>query len=124
MKLNGWWRLWIACSLVWAIVMAVAFGGFAYMLSSRAEENAVAIRNSCQFEWVSSHAGHLDDTASMELELKACLARDAESRRTFMVGMAEGWVAATLIPPLLALMLGFLAAWVARGFRQGQVPSS
>jgi hypothetical protein len=124
MKLNGWWRLWIACVLVWAILMAVGFGGFAYLLSSRAQENAAAIRNDCQFDWVNSHAGHLNDTASMEVEVKACLDRDAEMRRAYMVGIAKGWAAATLIPPLLALMLGFLAAWVARGFRQGQMPSS
>jgi hypothetical protein len=123
MKLNGWWRLWIACSVVWAILMAVAFGGVAYMLSSQAKENAASIRNGCQFDWVESHAGHLSDAASMEAEVKACLDRDAQIRRASMVDIANIWAVATLTLPLLALLLGRLAAWVARGFRQNQAPS-
>jgi len=124
MKLNGWWRLWIACSLVWAILGALTIGAFAYHMSTVRADFAPTLRNMCESSAMDpraqARAGRTNNPASIEAEVKACLDRDAANHSAEWRVIAKTWAATTLVPPVVALLLGLLGAWVARGFRQSR----
>ncbi len=123
MKLNGWWRLWIAGSLVWVILGALTIGGFAYHVSRVRADFAPTLRNMCENSAMDPRAqareGRTNDPASIEAEVKACLDRDASNNAQWPA-IAKTWAVAALVPPVVALLLGLLGAWVARGFRQSR----
>jgi len=124
MKLNGWWRLWIAFSLVCVILGAALFGGLVYQLQSQRNASHYVdwMKSNCEQQAAEDASIVAGDLIARDARIKACVDRLAYADREELYRIGRWWAVGTLIPPSAALVLGLLGAWVARGFSQQRQP--
>lgn len=124
--MNGWLRLWVLVSSVWAVVV-VSAAAFVIQEDTRYQEALYAMREAVNMPGAAPAAVKEVNILAIKKAVDAGDKRSAndfakhlayfdsqQSRRNRLYVQSLAWLA---IPLLVLLLLGYGIAWVRRGFR-------
>jgi hypothetical protein len=134
---SGWMRLWVALSVLWVVPVLIIGGVSLKNIQTPAQKKAADAGWACkdyasvpttdllalygEERLVRAYRTGGGDTPEHKKLIQDCgkaLTRDyAAVRQRELVQTVGMFGLCALIPPLLLLALGWLAAWVVRGFR-------
>jgi len=117
-NLNGWQRMWVVGVLIYATAV------FVLVVQHWPTYRSVSMTNSCSEMWLGSRnngraAEGLPRLSKAECEAELARVRSPAGLRAKRIETVLGAVALWLIGGVIAYGIGWLIAWVRRGFRSG-----